>query len=327
MRAVGRATFVTRFGIEMRYRVIAKVEGEVYTGGTASVDRDGLRFEFLCDKSGKISEVAVSIQISEELAGRFGSSTGRDEDGQLVFKVDDDPEIHKSLIQELQNLEANLAFATTNALRRIRWDTPRQEFVPENPQEENSTPVRSFGIEKLYPVRPTFISFDDLANLVTRAPKYDSLIIPKAFFHSGLNFLKGFQYIQAFYSFYFVLEDLYARGKTGTEAVLREFTKSKEFGQVAENTLQNVLKEPEHGDNLLHMFKEANCEVSARGLSEFLLETRGRLHHYYSKSSKTQGTPFNQDEYESVAILTMHMATLAIGYRSAAISNRTNDNN
>lgn len=130
----------------------------------------------------------------------------------------------------------------------------------------------------------------------------------------------------SYYYFYFVIEDFYANGKSGARGVLTEFQKSTEFLQVAANALNMVFQDERHRQNLIKFFKEEDCEVTPSGLQKLLYHIRGNLHHYYSKSPKTRGTPYNQKEYESIALTAMTVTSYAIGLREAAISHTINPN-
>jgi hypothetical protein len=305
----------------MQFRLIAKVDGNIHIPQPISVRRERLVFEFRTDKSGRIVEVAVSMQVPTEKIEKFRSTIGPGEGGSAAtFKIGGDSEIYQQLVAELQLLESNLAFATVGALERIEWNSPKQEFIAENLGEQKLISVRGYEIREKYPPNSASLKPDQLAGLVTKAPQYRALEIPKAFWREGINHFTNFQYIQAFYSYYFIIEDFYAGGKSGKKAVLQEFAKSSEFAEIAEISLQSMLKEERHGENLRKLFEEENCEISGRGLQELLYNVRGNLHHYSSKGIKLRGTPFTQKQFESIALLTGHIATLAIGYREAAIS-------
>jgi len=135
-----------------------------------------------------------------------------------------------------------------------------------------------------------------------------------------MSCFQSFRYVQAFYSFYFVIEGLFAGGKTGEKAVLKEFSKSMEFSQIAKDQLESIFKEPRHRASLKKLFAEEGCSTDAPGLQQFLYKIRGNLHHYARRSPKTRGTPFNQKEYESIALLTMLIATAVIANRFIAIN-------
>jgi len=76
---------------------------------------------------------------------------------------------------------------------------------------------------------------------------------------------------------------------------------------------------------LIDMINEENCPNNKFGLQKLLFKIRGRLHHYPQRSSKTVGTPFNQKEIETIALICGYIACLAIGYRE--VKKNTNKSN
>ena len=306
----------------MRYKLVAEVDGDLYLEeAPISVERGDLLFEFISDETGRITHVAVSKRIPDGQVENFRSSVHPGEGEHAAhITIGGDREIHEQLVKQLQLLESDLAFSSGAALRHLDWATPVQEFIPESVEEEQLIAVSSFSHQKEYPCNPVRFTASDLNTLVKYAPRYASLRIPKAFWRQGMLYFSSFQYVQAFYHFYFVIEDFYAKGKSGKKPVLKEFGKSDEFLKLADNTMKSVMKYPCHRDNLLNFFETFNCEVTPTGLQEMLFEIRGSLHHYSSRSTRPTPTPFNQAQFETIALLAMHLVTTAIGYRIAEIN-------
>ena len=94
--------------------------------------------------------------------------------------------------------------------------------------------------------------------------------------------------------------------------------------KLADDSLKKIFKDHRHRSNLEALFKEFKCDISPTGLQELLFEVRGALHHYYGRSTKRKGTPFNQREFESISLLVMELCTVAIYYRIVEI-NRSKD--
>lgn len=304
----------------MRYRLTAKLEGQIFVTEGFAVDREGFLLEFIADDNGQVQELAISLKVPDEKVANFASGIGPGQrESVATYTIGGDRELYDRLVSELQSLESNLAFATA-ALKRIHWDTPHQEFIPETPEEEELITFTAFSSSRSYPEPHVRFSPVDLIRLTSRFSDYESLLVPMAFWREGENFFTTFQYVLAFYQYYFIIEDFYAGGKTGQAPVLKEFAKSEEFRELANNSIEELFKEPKHRQALKKLFVQEGCDINAPGLQKLLFKVRGRLHHFSSKSSKTGGTPFKQSEFESVPLLTMYLATLAIGYRMAAIN-------
>jgi len=306
----------------MRYRIVAKAIGDVTIQGTILAERDGILFEFIPDNLGKLSLVAISIQVPQDKVQNFASSISQTGlDVPLSITIGGDREIHERLVAELQVLEAHLSFATISSLQNIDWNNLEQEeFIAESSEEKNLLAVSGVSSKIEYPKTVFHVSPESISQLVDLMPLYDSLTIPKSFFQEGMNFFRNFQYITAYYHFFFVIEDFYADGKFSGRGVIDEFNKSREFVGIATNALQQLFADERHRANLLKFFIEENCDVSPQGLQKLLFHLRGNLHHYHSKSPKTRGTPINHKEYESIALIAMYIVRLAIGLREATIS-------
>ena len=93
-----------------------------------------------------------------------------------------------------------------------------------------------------------------------------------------------------------------------------------QFENLCINSLEKIINDPRHAINLRQYFENFACEETPRGLGELLFEMRGALHHYSSRSTRAKGTPFNQNDFETIALLAMHLVTTAIAYREVAIT-------
>lgn len=300
---------------------MAKVEGTVELQHAISVERDGIFFEFRTDKFSTLNEIAVSVNVPRDKIGKFASSAKKGK-GEIAasITIGGDKELHDKLTNELQILESNLAFASRGALKRIDWKTPKQKFIPEDPEEEKLVKISSFSYKSGYPDPIVTISPESLKKLVLTSVPYNQLYIPKAFWREGLRFYQSAEYVNAFYNFYFVIEDFYADGKTGSKEVLRAFARSQEFEKVARKVLQQVAEKKTHHERLVEIIRDENCSLDPQGLQQVLYRMRGNLHHYCTKGNKVKGTPFSHQEFETIAFVAMLTSTLAIGYREAVIS-------
>lgn len=298
----------------MRYCVCAKVEGNIYLTKPGEVKRGDFIFDFRLGPDSRLSEIAVSISVPEDkllsMASTFDSG-----DGNVKFriKIGGNRDLYDKLISELQLLESDLSFATQGALRKIYWDNPNSiEFIPETDSEEDLPAISSFSFHRAYPAKPARFSIETMGGILNGTSQSIQLRIAKAFWREGLEYHNQFKYIQAFYSFYFVIEDYFARGKTGESEVLKQFLQSPQFQEISRKGFTEIINDQRHKEKLLRLFKDAGLEASLDNLPTFLFRMRGKLHHYYSESSKLQGTPFNQADFESLSLLVMYMTTETI---------------
>ena len=128
-----------------------------------------------------------------------------------------------------------------------------------------------------------------------------------------MNEFNSRRYINAFYNFYFVLEDIYGEGKTRNKDIAKTFRESTDFIEITEWMLKGFLKKDNrHNSNIQRFCDEEKVTYDVGGLIDLLQKIRGNLHHYSSKSSKHLGTPFTHEEFESIAFLTMGLALQTI---------------
>jgi hypothetical protein len=115
----------------MRYRLVADVDGNVYISGSVSIQRDEYTFDFTPSDTGKLVTIAISLSVPQERLQKFASTIGPG-NGKSVASINigGDIEIHQQLVRQLQALESTLSFSTQMSLRRIRWDHPKQEYIP-----------------------------------------------------------------------------------------------------------------------------------------------------------------------------------------------------
>jgi hypothetical protein len=262
----------------------------------------------------------------------------------LTFNTD--KQLHDELIYEFQQIESILSFSTDN-LKKIYWESPKEELIPETDEEKEKTSVLSLQWEKEYPSTPIILnedrgcpaiafdtknfasfwiqspiclsfspdfelldSLDKFKRMIKHREKYSSLVIPKAFFREGMSEYNSFRYINAFYNFYFIIEDFYGKGKKDS-AVENELKNSQDFRSHVQWILGDIKTHRRHFENINNFLKQRNKNYDIEGIVYLLVKMRGQLHHYSGKSTQTKGTPFNHKDFESIAYLAM-----GISYRS-----------
>lgn len=67
-----------------------------------------------------------------------------------------------------------------------------------------------------------------------------------------------------------------------------------------------------HSKSILQLLSEEKKQNGIDGIIELIVAVRGRLHHYFSRSSLKQATPLNQRDFESPAFLVMGIALMSI---------------
>ena len=305
----------------MKLRLTAAVEGTLELRSPSvliSAARPPFTFGLKSDATKRVAEASVTLSMAPEdsLRCRCLSTEG----SRLDIIVP--PHLYEVTLQQLQLLESDLSFGFLSAaVTRIRWDEPTIDLLPENKPEEDRVNTWGFHVQRKYTeLRPLF-SEHELREMVTNAPKYQSLVVAKAFYREGANEFRALRYVHAFNSFYFVIEGMFADGRFREREVLRAYRDSAEMTTAIEITLSVLGKDPEQSARLDGALVAARCRVDADGLRRFLVLTRGRLHHFFSKSSVRHGTPFSNSDFETPALIAKILARQCIMVRIVTINN------
>jgi len=291
-----------------------------------TIEHDGLLFEVEANEQRRATHVSVTGPIPQERASTVSAIvTPPDAAGAgAAISMHTDSETTERLTSALQMIESRLSFMSTS-IERVRWHEPEESLIPETPEEEVRVSLSSISVKTGSRRRPQLLTENRFNDTVRTLDRFSELNILQSFSREGFNFLDNGQFVQAFYSYYFVIEDLYADGKTGEKPVMTAFAGNEEYCQVCAAVLQSFSStrtgiEPK----VRHWFEKMECQYDVPGLQRLLFRLRGNLHHYFGKSSRPHATPFNQKDFEPVAVLMMHTATLAVLFRIVAINNRDN---
>lgn len=77
-------------------------------------------------------------------------------------------------------VKSNLAFVTQGRVKRIRWDNPQLEYIPETDLDKENISVNSFSANKKYDDQKVRITSNSLIGLVLLSSKYKILVIGKS---------------------------------------------------------------------------------------------------------------------------------------------------
>jgi hypothetical protein len=198
----------------------------------------------------------------------------------MVFKSPN----YSEVMDDVRAIEAILSL---QGVDKIEMDEVTVEFLPETPEERNSLDVSSFqmtfGDHDVTNFPPK--SFDVLARSVLAAAELKHLRTAMSFFGKGNLDMKSRRYIDAFYDFFFVIETLFADGKSRTLAMKESFAKSP----VLLASTKAVIKDEASyfSQQRSTMENRRFCDLYARSdpieTLASLIEMRGHLHHHASK--------------------------------------------
>lgn len=283
------------------------------------VCQSGCIFEFFVDNNGIINRIKIISDVThpEKFYSIFKTKDSQNTDHELFIGRDD--ELIDSIISKFQHLESNLSF--TFGLKQIFWQTPKIEIIPETEDEKQNTPVRSISSKSDYPIGISDVQEKDLVEMIGELEKYRSMDIFKSFYREGSNDFRTFRYISAFYNYYFILEGLYSNNKTKNNQIETEFESSDELSSFVEWIVERIKGNTRHRLKIEKMLKLINKNLDSTGIIHLLVRTRGDLHHFYNNQNKLQATPYNHNEFESIAWLTGGLAYRAILQQIVKINN------
>jgi len=295
----------------MKYRLGCNVESLVKIQKTVTFVLNEKEYIFKPNRYGFLSsiEILTKVENPEEFFAKIiPHAIGK---GHHKLEIKSDEEITQILQEEMQYLEATLMFGGSRT--KIKWEDPERGWVPENEEDKKKINVLGISYERGYPKKITEIDEEYLKEIIKNRDDYDKLTMLKAFYNDGDRFFVEFKYINAIYNFYFVIEDLYGDGNTSNRLIMRSFKEStnlREFVEWARD--EQILSHKKHSKQLISFLEDMGKTTSTDDIIEFLVNTRGRLHHFSRKSTLKIGTPFNQGDYETVAFFVKAIALRAI---------------
>lgn len=294
----------------MKYSLECKVDSRLAIGSVIDIIEDTKEYIFTPDKEGILASLKIIKKVDDP--EKFYSKIEEgDEKVRMKITVETDEVIFRELRSDFQYIESYLAFIGN--LKKIQWEEARQEWIPETPEEKSRLKVFGVSLNRRYPDTPTPIGKDVLIEVIRGKTKYDGLTTLKSFFREGKNFFTQFRYVDAFYYFYFIIEDLYGGGKTKNVDIERNFKSSRELRETVEWVMQTQINTSEkHSKGISQLLVEEKIQNGTDGIIELIVAVRGRLHHYVSRSSLKQATPLNQRDFESPAFLIMGIALMSI---------------
>jgi len=227
----------------------------------------------------------------------------------IIIEVD--PTVSDELRSDFQYIESTLSF--WGNLKRIHWDEPKREWIPETEEEKSKLKVYAVSLSRRYPDPPTKLGREEFIRTIRNKSRFDSLTTLRSFYREGKNFFGQFRYIDAFYNFYFIIEDLFGGGKTKNKQIEENFKSSTELKKTIVWVMDTQINtHKKHHKDISRLLLEKNLQNTPDGIIRLLIRMRGQLHHYTSKSSLKQPTPLIQRDFESLSFLAMGIALKSI---------------
>ena len=234
-------------------------------------------------------------------ATRYASKAEIDQPAKtLRLHVQRDESLRDEMMSVLHSLESFLAIYAN--LEQIHWDCVEEFVEPENDEEIKLLNVHTWKTSPALHDPDIALSADELHWLITRAKQCKSMTTTISFHREGVNNLRRFQNISAFFNFYFVLEGHYGNGKFKSDQVKAEFRRSRNLvtaiGAVISSDFPVAVGEDR---GIPEMLRNMNKSCNVDGLIHLLVHTRGDLHHYAGDKQPAKGSPLLNERYRSLA--------------------------
>lgn len=308
----------------MRFSIECKVESKIKIPKEISIKHKDREYILYPDENKLLTRIKIIADVMHPEKFYSTIKSYPTEDVKHSLKINQDRELFDSIIKDFQQLESRLSF--NGNLRRFLWNELSYDVICDSVEEEQMAKiVGTYSFKSEYLDRIFAFDENDFLSIIATKEKYAHLTIPMAFLREGKNDYDSFRYINAFYNFYFILEWLYGGGKTKNYAVEEEFKKSNEFCESVEVAIDTLIKAPRHNNNINVMLNFRSKKLDIDGITHLLVRTRGDLHHFSGNSNKTQGTPFNHKEFESIAWVSLFLANAAINLKILEINMQSED--
>jgi len=281
------------------------------------------QYEFIPGIKKTLEKIRITSQVSAPKAFQSKIESGEPGGPKIHLKVARDWQLHGEMLLQFQKLESLLAF-NGEIVERIRWDQPKEEVICETEEERAATEIFAVHMTEEYDRVPVRINQLGVERIIVAKDRFDSLIVPMAFWREGLNDHHSFRYINAFFNFYFILEGLYGAGKTRNSDVEKQFAKSPEFRKDIEDQIKRYREDrnPLHLECVQKMLGARSKQLDVEGVIHLLVKTRGELHHFTNNPNRPQGNPFTNKAYQSLAHMTLVLSYYAIQRQTVLINQK-----
>ena len=152
-----------------------------------------------------------------------------------------DPAVDEAARRYLLAVESVLSYATdaSNALVSVNAWGGATSLIPETPEEKERRQAWGISVSKSGQRRPAIVTPRFLTDVVEGINRYGDLVESMAFLRDGTNRQLDGEFIQAFYAYYFIIEGLYAGGRSSEQEIMRRLAKSRTFSTVCESAVKS----------------------------------------------------------------------------------------
>jgi len=214
-------------------------------------------------------------------------------------------------IKILQHIESFGALDL--GISEINWSNPIIKWIPENEEEQLLVPLTTYRRTIQYEPIKMQVTAGWLQQTLLHRNQVSNLVLPLSFFRKGMNLYYRLEYSEAYVNFFFMLEGLFADGKTETKKVITLFTSSDIMVYAINETLKSLNEESNinHKQWLEKYLKNKAKDISIQSICFMLTDKRGSLSHFSIKNSVRQRNNFQEKESHSPAFIIMMICRFA----------------
>ena len=280
-----------------------------------------VRYEFRSDNKGRLNVIAVVLAAPPAAAATMHATFGAKPDDPHrapPLTVHADPAVDVAARRYLLAVESVLSYAAdaSNALVSVDAWGGATSLIPETPQEKERVQAWGISVSTNGQRRPATVTPRFLTDVVEGTDRYGDLVESMAFLRDGTNRQLDGEFIQAFYAYYFIIEGLFADGRSSEQEIMKRFAKSRTFSTVCESAVGSYFAvgtpRAKEVSVLRPLMASYRCSETADGLQRFLIRMRQQLHHFLDRARSCSRTRSTSKAFEPLADLTRLVARLAI---------------
>jgi hypothetical protein len=259
--------------------------------------RDGENLiEFTPDENGRIGAVKITVPAVPR-------KSPVDPDIPIGRQMPDimRPLVDRSASQEIERYALSIETLADAFLGHfvLNWPLYRMEWTADTEEEMRS-------IRGPCSIKASYAGSTDkdvqanpavLRQIVSDKTRFDDLVVPLVFFNQGFREISEHRLIAAYYSFFFVLEILFAPGYSSPSRVKNSFLRSSELKEAVETIRKAYTADILSSVILKRLLETAQCEMTTEGMIDFFIKVRGRLHHANWPSSPHHWLPVHAERF------------------------------
>ncbi len=276
----------------------------VKVNGVQPFTHNGWHFDFV-QENDLISKIIISVPMAE--LDKMPTLTPNPKNSQIIDFAINQPASTELLMKSLRTLEG---FLSVYGLEEIGLNEIDTAWLADTEEEKQKFGEQHLKLKHTGPKAPDAkIPFAVVKRSVMASTQALDWEVPLGFYRKGTNDHHDRKYIDAIHDFYFLLETLFANGKTKNYQVVEEFKKSPSLVAFAAQVLKEggqIIAGRGTRTIVLDEFKQKLSNKTPEQYLEHIVNLRGFLHHH-SLGHKKIWNPTSEYEYEMDAILLSYL--------------------